>query len=54
MCTGERWAAGHGCTEFGSDAEPDNEMSHVAHLACDFLDAGLVNCFAKRIEAETG
>jgi len=50
--SGERWAADHGCQEFGSDAEPDNEGSHAAHVACGFRDAGLVRCFAKTIEVE--
>jgi aminoglycoside 6'-N-acetyltransferase I len=50
--SGERWAAGHGCTEFGSDAEPDNETSHAAHKALGFRDVGLVRCFAKKLDAE--
>jgi aminoglycoside 6'-N-acetyltransferase I len=28
----EQWALRQGCTEFGSDAEIDNDVSHAAHL----------------------
>ena len=47
----ECWALTQGCTEFASDADPDNETSLAAHLACGFRDAGLARCFAKRLEA---
>lgn len=43
----ERWAQDHGCTEFASDAQPDNETSIAAHYAVGFEDAGVVRCFRK-------
>ena len=45
----EAWAREQGCVEMASDAEPENEGSLAAHLACGFRDAGLVRCFAKRL-----
>src|SRR5579864_8103792 len=32
----EQWAMHQGCTEFGSDSEIDNEVSHAAHLRSGF------------------
>ncbi len=46
---GEDWARAQGCTEFASDAAPENEASHRAHLACGFEDMGLVRCFRKML-----
>ena len=43
----EQWARSQGCSEFASDAEPDNEASVAAHLALGFSDEGLVRCFRK-------
>lgn len=48
----ERWGREQGCTEFGSDAEPDNEVSRRAHLAAGFEEVGLVRCFRKEIATE--
>ncbi len=45
----ERWARSQGCTEFASDAQPDNETSIAAHLALGFVDEGLVRCFSKKL-----
>lgn len=43
----EIWARQHGCTEFASDTQVDNEVSAKAHQACGFEDVGLVRCFRK-------
>tara|TARA_R110002073_G_scaffold65364_3_gene163252 strand:+ start:907 stop:1449 length:543 start_codon:yes stop_codon:yes gene_type:complete len=45
----ENWARERGCTEFASDAEPDNQASCSAHLALGFENAGLVRCFRKAL-----
>jgi aminoglycoside 6'-N-acetyltransferase I len=45
----ERWAREQGCTEFASDAHPDNEASIRAHHAAGFEDAGLIRCFRKSL-----
>ena len=45
----EDWARSHGCTEFASDAHPDNDASIAAHLALGFSDEGLVRCFSKKL-----
>jgi aminoglycoside 6'-N-acetyltransferase I len=43
------WARAQGCTEFASDAHPDNELSRRAHVAVGFADVGLVRCFAQKL-----
>ncbi len=43
------WGRAQGCIEFGSDTEPDNEISRVAHHALGFQDVGLVRCFRKAL-----
>lgn len=43
------WRRAQGCIEFGSDTEPDNEISRVAHHALGFQDGGLVRCFRKAL-----
>lgn len=45
----ERWAREAGCTEFGSDCEIDNELSHAAHLGLGFEETGRVRTFRKVI-----
>lgn len=49
VLAGEEWGRDRGCTEFASDADPDNESSIKAHLALGFADAGLIRCFHKRL-----
>lgn len=44
-----RGGRAQGCIEFGSDTEPDNEISRVAHHALGFQDVGLVRCFRKAL-----
>ena len=50
----EQWAVRLGCTEFGSDAEIDNEVSHVAHLRSGFQETGRVRTFRKQLEGIDG
>ena len=45
----EQWARVQGCSEFASDAQPDNEASIAAHLALGFSDEGLIRCFSKKL-----
>lgn len=47
----EDWGRAQGCTEFASDAAPDNEVSAAAHRALGFVDVGLVRCFRKDLSA---
>jgi aminoglycoside 6'-N-acetyltransferase I len=47
VAAAEAWARSAGCTEFGSDAEADNEASAAAHGALGFEDVGLIRCFRK-------
>jgi len=39
------WGREQGCTEFASDADPENQVSAAAHRALGFVDVGLVRCF---------
>ena len=45
----ENWGRAQGCSEFGSDADPDNELSRTAHCAVGFTEVGLVRCFRKNL-----
>lgn len=45
----ESWGRDQGCTEFASDADPENDISFAAHRSVGFQDMGLVRCFKKRI-----
>jgi len=45
----EDWGRAQGCSEFGSDADPANEVSIAAHRAAGFSDAGLIRCFRKSL-----
>lgn len=47
VAAAEEWGRAQGCTEFASDADPDNSVSIAAHRAAGFEDAGLVRCFRK-------
>jgi aminoglycoside 6'-N-acetyltransferase I len=46
----EQWAIRQGCTEFGSDAEIDNDVSHAAHLRAGFRETGRVRTFRKKLD----
>ena len=39
------WARSHGCTEFASDADIDNQVSQRAHEALGFAEAGRAVCY---------
>jgi aminoglycoside 6'-N-acetyltransferase I len=43
------WASQQGCTEFGSDAAMDNDVSQLAHLGLGFEETGRVTTFRKTI-----
>ena len=43
----EAWARGQGCTEFGSDALLDNDISAAAHRALGFEEVERIRCFKK-------
>ena len=47
IAAAEEWGRAQGCTEFASDADPQNDASTAAHLAAGFTEAGLVRCFRK-------
>ncbi len=47
IAAAEEWGRTQGCTEFASDADPENDISTAAHLATGFTEAGLVRCFRK-------
>jgi len=46
----ERWAVTQGCTEFGSDALLDNDVSAAAHHALGFVETVQIRCFRKALE----
>jgi aminoglycoside 6'-N-acetyltransferase I len=46
----EQWARSRGCTEFGSDAVIDNEISAAAHRALGFDETTQIRCFRKRLD----
>jgi aminoglycoside 6'-N-acetyltransferase I len=48
----EQWAARQGCTEFGSDADIDNGISHAAHLRSGFEETGRVRTFRKKLKLD--
>jgi len=43
----EQWARSQGCTEFGSDALLENELSAAAHRALGFEETVQIRCFKK-------
>jgi aminoglycoside 6'-N-acetyltransferase I len=43
----EDWGRAQGCTEFGSDALIDNEISASAHKALGFEETAQIRCFRK-------
>jgi aminoglycoside 6'-N-acetyltransferase I len=45
----EQWAIRQGCTEFGSDSEIDNDVSHAAHLRSGFQETGRVRTYRKQL-----
>jgi len=45
----EQWGRAQGCTEFGSDAVIDNEISAAAHRALGFTETARIRCFRKAL-----
>ena len=45
----EDWGRSQGCTEFGSDALIDNEISASAHKALGFQETVQIRCFKKNL-----
>lgn len=51
IAAAEQWARQQGCTEFGSDAVIDNEISAAAHRALGFTETVQIRCFRKQLPA---
>ena len=49
----EAWGIRQGCTEFGSDALLENELSAVAHRALGFEETVRLRCFKKVLRVDT-
>lgn len=49
IAAAEQWARQQGCTEFGSDAVIDNEISAAAHRALGFTETAQIRCFRKQL-----
>ena len=47
VAAAEAWARKQGCTEFGSDALLENEVSAAAHRALGFEEVEQIRCFKK-------
>jgi aminoglycoside 6'-N-acetyltransferase I len=45
----EAWGRSQGCTEFGSDALLDNDVSAAAHAALGFEEVVQIRCFRKSL-----
>jgi aminoglycoside 6'-N-acetyltransferase I len=52
VAAAEQWAAGQGCTEFGSDSRLDNPISHAAHRALGFEETGQVRTYRKDLRRD--
>ena len=49
MEASEQWGREQGCTEFGSDALIDNDVSAAAHQALGFVETVQIRCFKKNL-----
>jgi aminoglycoside 6'-N-acetyltransferase I len=47
VAAAEDWGRSQGCTEFGSDALIDNDVSAAAHRALGFEETAQIRCFRK-------
>jgi aminoglycoside 6'-N-acetyltransferase I len=45
----EDWGRAQGCTEFGSDALIENDVSAAAHRALGFEETAQIRCFRKNL-----
>lgn len=50
VAAAEEWAIEQECTEFGSDALIDNEISAAAHKALGFVETVQIRCFRKALD----
>lgn len=53
VAAAEKWAVEQGCSEFGSDALIDNEISAAAHKALGFEETVQIRCFRKALPPAT-
>jgi aminoglycoside 6'-N-acetyltransferase I len=49
IAASEQWGREQGCTEFGSDALIDNDVSAAAHQALGFVETVQIRCFKKHL-----
>ena len=49
IAASEAWGRAQGCTEFGSDALIDNQISAAAHAALGFVETAQIRCFKKNL-----
>jgi aminoglycoside 6'-N-acetyltransferase I len=49
VAAAEVWARAQRCSEFASDTDLPNEVSHHAHLALGFEEAARIICFRKSL-----
>jgi aminoglycoside 6'-N-acetyltransferase I len=49
IAASEQWGREQGCTEFGSDALIDNDVSAAAHQALGFVETVQIRCFKKNL-----
>jgi aminoglycoside 6'-N-acetyltransferase I len=49
VAAAEAWAESEGCTEFGSDAALDNDVSAAVHRAVGFRETARIRCFRKTL-----
>ena len=49
IAAAEQWARAQNCSEFGSDALLDNEISAAAHRALGFTETVQIRCFKKQL-----
>jgi aminoglycoside 6'-N-acetyltransferase I len=49
IAASEAWGRAQGCTEFGSDAVLDNQVSAAAHAALGFIEVVRIRCFKKNL-----
>ncbi len=43
------WAAAHGCVEFASDCEEDNQVSRQFHERMGFEEVNCIRCFLQKL-----
>ena len=53
IAAAEEWARVQGCTEFGSDALIDNDISAAAHRALGFVETAQIRCFLEVLGSDS-